>query len=230
MQFLQENKQAFYYEIEDEEQSHRETDHSWRPFAYILFALLCCATSFFAGTRLGLAKTRHAASSPIPWIPEALVTFESNSRYGGPSSPESDEFWTSLSPPGEGFVLIDDPSGWDLPPGKTTAQGELYDVAVFHQLHCLTKIREHASLLRFALGKNDTAGFHKIISPQVDHMAHCFDYLRQSIMCAGDLTLEWPKEGSNGEHLVVDGWGVQHQCKDWNAISEFVAKNSPTLR
>lgn len=117
--------------------------------------------------------------------------------------------------PGDGFVVVDNPSRFNLSPGKPTAQGQLYDIAVFHQLHCLTKIREHASLLRFAMEGNLTTGYEKIISPQADHMAHCFDYLRQSIMCAGDMTLEWPKEGPNGERLVVDGWGIQHQCKDW---------------
>lgn len=112
-------------------------------------------------------------------------------------------------------MIVPHPSDFNLPPGKSTAKGDLFDVSVFHQLHCLTKIREHAALLRFALEHNNTAGFEKIISPQIDHMAHCFDYLRQSIMCAGDMTLEWPKEGSSGERLLVDGWGIQHQCKSW---------------
>lgn len=48
-----------------------------------------------------------------------------------------------------------------------------------------------------------------------DHISHCFDYLRQAIMCAGDSTLEWPRIESDGRRFAVDGWGVQHQCRDW---------------
>lgn len=53
----------------------------------------------------------------------------------------------------------------------------------------------------------------------VDHAQHCFDYLRQSIMCAGDMTIEHAREPPLGEKRVTtDGWGVEHQCKDWSDI------------
>ena len=48
-----------------------------------------------------------------------------------------------------------------------------------------------------------------------DHIPHCFDYIRQALMCAGDLTLEWPRTEKNGQRFAVDGWGVPHQCKSW---------------
>lgn len=34
-------------------------------------------------------------------------------------------------------------------------------------------------------------------------------------MCAGDMTVEWPREEADGARFAVDGWGVEHQCKDW---------------
>lgn len=36
------------------------------------------------------------------------------------------------------------------------------------------------------------------------HIQHCFDYLRQSLQCSADTSLEWPVE-VNGQNLVV-GW------------------------
>jgi hypothetical protein len=43
------------------------------------------------------------------------------------------------------------------------------------------------------------------------HLAHCYDYLRQAIMCAGDTTIE-------GKTKYGDGWGSSHQCKDIDSI------------
>ena len=48
------------------------------------------------------------------------------------------------------------------------------------------------------------------------HIAHCFDYLRQGILCAGDMTLE----GNNSvTYPGVDvPWGTAHKCLDWSAL------------
>ena len=50
------------------------------------------------------------------------------------------------------------------------------------------------------------------------HSAHCFDYLRQSIMCAGDTSLE-------GETEVGPGWGSDHVCTDYDALLDWANKN-----
>jgi len=43
------------------------------------------------------------------------------------------------------------------------------------------------------------------------HTAHCFDYLRQSIMCNADTSLE-------GKTEAGPGWGSKHQCKDYDEV------------
>jgi hypothetical protein len=43
------------------------------------------------------------------------------------------------------------------------------------------------------------------------HANHCFDYLRQSLQCAADTSLEWPKPGTQ----IVNGWGMPHLCRSW---------------
>lgn len=48
-----------------------------------------------------------------------------------------------------------------------------------------------------------------------EHVGHCFDYLRQSLMCAGDMSVEWPRVESDGRKIAVDGWGVEHRCRRW---------------
>jgi hypothetical protein len=57
-------------------------------------------------------------------------------------------------------------------------------------------------------------------------MDHCFDYLRQGIMCASDTSLEWAVDvthevSSHG----VDGWGVTHVCRDFTAVVAWAEKN-----
>lgn len=47
------------------------------------------------------------------------------------------------------------------------------------------------------------------------HVAHCFDYIRQGILCAGDTTIE-------GHTGLGEGWGSTHQCKDIEAIKQWV--------
>lgn len=66
----------------------------------------------------------------------------------------------------------------------------------------------------------------QVQDPIPDHVEHCFDYLRQSIMCAGDMTIEHALEPPLGEKReTTDGWGVKHQCKDWNEIMNWTLEH-----
>ena len=57
------------------------------------------------------------------------------------------------------------------------------------------------------------------------HVHHCFNYLRQTILCAADMTLEEgvPEIGIDvtGE-LAVDGLGMTHTCRDWSKVFDYV--------
>src|ERR1044071_6399047 len=95
---------------------------------------------------------------------------------------------------------------------------QIYSVALYHQLHCLGQLRKYTWMLADALMLNDTEAaatmqFHLGSSDGGKHMNHCFDYLRQSISCNGDMTLEWPRTEPNGARFVVEGWGISHECK-----------------
>ena len=48
----------------------------------------------------------------------------------------------------------------------------------------------------------------------VEHIHHCFEYIRQSIMCAADTALEPFKDDIHG----VDGFGNDHQCRDFEEV------------
>lgn len=46
------------------------------------------------------------------------------------------------------------------------------------------------------------------------HFKHCFDYLRQTMMCTLDMTIEFAaKDPETGEYVDhIDGWGIPHTC------------------
>ena len=50
------------------------------------------------------------------------------------------------------------------------------------------------------------------------HIRHCLDLLRQSLMCYIDTTIEIQDPGTRGVH----GFGVQHQCQDWDQLTKLV--------
>ena len=52
------------------------------------------------------------------------------------------------------------------------------------------------------------------------HMRHCFDYLRQSLACAADSTLEpvIPELGG------VTGWGFPRVCRDYEELKQWAEK------
>ena len=47
------------------------------------------------------------------------------------------------------------------------------------------------------------------------HVNHCFDYIRQAIMCAGDMSIEGVVPGLTQD---VSGYGFQHQCKSYVSV------------
>ncbi|KAJ0162521.1 Canalicular multispecific organic anion transporter 2 [Colletotrichum tanaceti] len=82
-------------------------------------------------------------------------------------------------------------------PGVT---GEMvYQVDVFHNLHCLTRLRE-----RFLANDTSSSDMHSL---------HCFNRLRQSLMCNADLML--------GVTDDFEDYGIleRHTCKDFDAVA-----------
>ncbi|TKA27395.1 hypothetical protein B0A50_05007 [Salinomyces thailandicus] len=167
--------------------------------------------------------------SPVPSIQKTRVTFEENKRFAAGSSSESDEAWAALTPQGDGFILLANNTRqqWDLQPGKPTSEGEVYDISLFHELHCLRHIRTHTFTLQAMLGKENWQEIYDLLlKPGEDHVFHCFDYIRQALMCAGDMTVEWPRVEADGSRFAVDGWGITHECKSWDAIMQYMQEHT----
>lgn len=52
------------------------------------------------------------------------------------------------------------------------------------------------------------------------HVGHCFDYLRQSLLCSADSSLEPTDERVNGN----PNWGFGKQCRDYENVKRWAEK------
>lgn len=139
-------------------------------------------------------------------------------------------------PEGRGYVRINNSASFGLGEpyhiGSESDPKPAYMMSVFHQLHCLVWTHFSFTLLianlnctlctwqedYTDLGKSYVVQHYQTAFDGVNltkevahHSAHCFDYLRQSIMCAADTSLE-------GKTEAGPGWGSDHQCKDYDAV------------
>ncbi|KAH8822039.1 hypothetical protein F5884DRAFT_851235 [Xylogone sp. PMI_703] len=151
-------------------------------------------------------------------IPMKSVIFKPDSRFSG-NPVDKNSPWQEMNPMGHGFIEIAEPWRWGLegghPMGNPSLPGsEGYLISMYHQLHCLAAI------------KAAVAG---IKHNKPEHLNHCFDYIRQGIMCAGDLTLE-PTSLNGVQTNGASGWDVEHYCKDWDAVYSYASRHAVNNR
>lgn len=148
---------------------------------------------------------------PIGLFQHAFVY---NRTFGaGPIEDPNSEIYWQLRTVGRGTV--------EYPRGSHA----FYTLSSVHQLHCLvsrfniildsTRVDIRQWSLRrtmYSMTRNASLEF-------VDerHVRHCFDYLRQSLMCAADTTLE-PVDPVLGG---VTGWGVVRNCRRYNDLKSW---------
>ncbi|KAL9131627.1 MAG: hypothetical protein Q9217_000515 [Psora testacea] len=89
---------------------------------------------------------------------------------------------------------------------------------VYHNLHCLRRIRQH--LFEDYYYPNRTAEEREA---DIRHNHHCLEAIRTSIMCHPDLTphpLRWAQ--NTPHHPLVANPNIVRECVDWDYLHEFV--------
>jgi len=165
-------------------------------------------------------------------IPKKLVTFQEDKRFDIDPFATKDNAWAGLIPLGKAHVVVKDPSRWELSGGfpldsEFGSGAEEYTVSVFHQLHCLAALKSAFEAF-YRQSNADSSVFTGHIHGKrkpFDHTYHCFDYLRQAIMCSGDTTLEKAIVEDGKVIADVDGWGVQHECRNYDYIFAWAEEN-----
>ncbi|KAJ2891605.1 hypothetical protein MKZ38_000180 [Zalerion maritima] len=154
-----------------------------------------------------------------PRFSEQIVKFEMDPSYAPTNTSEffTDEIldkWNKLMPLGMGFVWVNDTHKYhDLPHPIEWPEKTVFTTSVTHQLHCLFAVVQTYSGL--------TSG-HEIPDDHHWHMIHCFDYMRQAIMCNADLALEGHATTFPDDNTGSDGWDSKHVCKDYDEVKAYL--------
>ncbi|KAI1100528.1 hypothetical protein F4804DRAFT_318806 [Jackrogersella minutella] len=194
----------------------------------LLLCLSCAGISSFltalATKKVYLSKTRvPLMKSPIPEFPKEIRVFGWNSTYVEEPNEENNKAWDELLPGGRGFIFVEDGAKYGLEPGLESKWGEIYSVAMFHQMHCLGVMRQsYWRLIRGVLDRDDSLFAEAEEQIKTAHTGHCFDYFRQSIECSADMSLEWPRTEADGRRFQVDGRGIPHVCTSRAALKEYM--------
>ncbi|KZT41702.1 hypothetical protein SISSUDRAFT_1031038 [Sistotremastrum suecicum HHB10207 ss-3] len=134
-------------------------------------------------------------------ITTVALKFDDTPHYRLNTSESMGEYMSMIGPY-KGFFRPVIPN--DDPNDKAIRVSErLFGISMFHQLHCLDKIR---SVL--VSGSNPR------------HAQHCMNYLRQSVLCRADTMLD--PEFKDG---VAGGVGAVHVCRDWSAVYAYAQDN-----
>ena len=107
--------------------------------------------------------------------------------------PNDSAEWASLFPAGSGGFVR-------LGPARRP-----FGFALFHQMHCLVRIRR-------AMATRHLTG----------HVHHCFNYLRQAILCEANPAVE-PVIPILGRRSV--NAEIPHTCRDWSQVYAFAEAN-----
>ncbi|KAL5522477.1 hypothetical protein ACEPAG_8493 [Sanghuangporus baumii] len=84
-----------------------------------------------------------------------------------------------------------------------------FAISMLHSLHCLDKLRHSIQEApRTRIGRI--------------HVEHCANYIRESVLCAADTTLE---PTSKGRTNIDDLQAVTRKCRDWTAVYEEIRRN-----
>lgn len=135
-------------------------------------------------------------------------------------TPQSEKFWQDLID-NNGVVSV--PTAWALSTGfapsrahPDQADHSIYQIDAFHTIHCLYRIRSKL------LGKT-VHGEHEPQNTtdsdmELGHTLHCVNYIRQSLMCHADLTLQ----GTKNMRSFIKNEG--HQCRDWESVAAWAKR------
>lgn len=207
--------------------SSRSRKERWMSFGHwaltvVLAVWATLATiALFAGSEIQIGGDVNGIA---PSFPQKIVTFLpdyasianlSDATFSNATRP----YWLDLVPKGLGFLDVPHPELYpQLSPPYHKHNKTVYSTSVTHQLHCLYMIMGRYNDLIVNGYQPSPEG----VQDRAWHHAHCFDYIRQSIMCCGDTALEGEEttfpEGIGG----TDGWNVKHVCKDWNPIHAWL--------
>lgn len=116
-----------------------------------------------------------------------------------------DQKWAQTMPARRGFVRLG-------------SKGRSFSLAAYHQLHCINSLRFSYTVARDGLVTDP-----EVLKDKIGHDNHCFQFIRQSILCKADDALV--PFGQDNRTLSGAGFGISHKCRNWAQLRNFVLEN-----
>ncbi|KZT35595.1 hypothetical protein SISSUDRAFT_1064338 [Sistotremastrum suecicum HHB10207 ss-3] len=188
-----------------------------------LQALSSCGT---AGNVIGAATLYSPVNNVVRNEVRVFSHALSRSKFHGPPTNETDEAWEALYEGGISSIHVSQavllPNWTEAIPGNESYYAVALDV--FHQLHCLNLIRK--ALLPERYGPPDNVitvpGENSV---QFDHVDHCINSVRESLMCNADVAVnvwQWDDKKKRTKPRV----DVLHTCKNWGDILDWATEHT----
>ncbi|KAI0013866.1 hypothetical protein F4779DRAFT_624984 [Xylariaceae sp. FL0662B] len=209
--------------------NHYNRQPFWRStwvwaFHISIFCLYILVLILVTTTKTGRVKYQGLPFSPAVEALEyqdTIFTLEDKiqekSRFSGRPSANLDKAWHDLLN-AENIRLEPEVMrhygreeiGVIIPDGN----GFIGTLNVYHELHCLKRI--HQFMYPEYYFKDFTPRQHELNRL---HNEHCIDFLRQSVMCHGDIgliTYEW-----HDDSLIPVANATSHQCVNWQKLDQW---------
>ncbi|KAF1969963.1 hypothetical protein BU23DRAFT_475151, partial [Bimuria novae-zelandiae CBS 107.79] len=143
---------------------------------------------------------------------DIVKQFHHNLTFTQKPSPESEAAWSSIIPVGRGFITHP-----QLAPF-------ISNIALYHQLHCLhaVVVAYYDALASPPMEMADVPDFDSPTGTRTApfHVRHCFDYLRQTIMCHADTNLEVLDPVNH----TTNGWNQDKVCRNYEMVNAFAER------
>ncbi|KAH7890212.1 hypothetical protein F5I97DRAFT_1801771, partial [Phlebopus sp. FC_14] len=168
------------------------------------------------------------ANDALEYVQTRFNNVWDESIYNGDPSPIVDAAWEALYT--RGIMQLPESEAALLPNKTARIPGDeenyIFTFGVFHQLHCLNMIRQalHPEYYNAAYyakkGSRHPLMIHVEGHEGFDHLGHCIDSLRESLLCSADITpVVWAWDDK--QRRTSPRLDVVHVCRDYEKIQEW---------
>ncbi|KAK7964466.1 hypothetical protein PG988_011440 [Apiospora saccharicola] len=200
----------------EEESTTRKYMTKFRRYRWIVDTLLLCVNislslllvrDFWREKSISTIQVGGDVTGLGPTFPTKILKFNADPAFVPNDtakffSNETIATWNTMLPIG---------SGW----GEVTDE-TFFTTSMTHQLHCVFMMARIYSNLERNTKEHLPGDYHS-------HYLHCVDYLRQGIMCSGDLAMEPHDRSDSDDNGPLDGsWNGHHVCKDYDHVMPYL--------
>ncbi|KXL47459.1 MAG: hypothetical protein FE78DRAFT_98027 [Acidomyces sp. 'richmondensis'] len=152
------------------------------------------------------------------------------SPYRGPPTREREAAWDRLwqfgaiNIPTSEMAALNGSSDAGIYKKTQQDKGEGFNAIIegFHMLHCLNTIRQFTYLDEF---EERPIGLNKSDRANREHVDHCIESLRLTLMCKPDITPFLIKVNETKENSEIADFDSFHKCVNWDKLTAWIDEN-----